>query len=539
MRGPCIALTLALTLTVLSGGCSADDELDGAECFRIEDCGSESVCFLARCVDPAFTLTEVRAEASPPRASGLLEQQLEDVISLNEGFQELRLRATVELRGIASAGNSAVAGVLSASSLLDSDCSPPIPGRRVAFNSAPTANGGYVLRAPTGRYRLAFTPSDSGLPPLDLDNDQPCGTDLGDGGEFDIDYPPPSSRVRITGRLRASENVSTGVEGASVSAVGIDVEGRMLRSTTTLSDAEGSYELVFSSAVISVDVVVGPGERRLVPDVRFSELEPDSAGALPTQTVGLEAPFDIAVTLTGDGDDDQAVSITDALLVYRGDVGAGTLSVSTNTLSSQLPPGRYELTVVPRLSQPFALAATEVTVESDLLQDPGAPLEIDLELPRRIPVSGRVTDRLGNPVEDARVVFRSRQAPVVREFITTSSVDGTYAVSVDPSVQESAAEYEVTVEPPPETGLPLLRQLVRVESADQVIELSLAESTFVFGEALDPDGRPIADALLLFFSRQLADDDTPVLVGTALAGSNGEFVLPLPVPEAGEVLEGD
>lgn len=535
MRGSYIALTV----TVVFGSCSADDELDGAECFRIEDCGSESICFLARCVDPAFTLTEVRAEASPPRASGLLEQQLADVISLSEGFQELRLRATVELRGLASAGDTAVAGVLSAASLLDADCSPPIPGRRVSFNSTPTSNGGYVLRAPTGRYRLSFTPSDSSLPPLDLDNDQPCGTDVGDGGEFDIDYPLPSSRVRVSGRLRASENVSTGVEGASVSGVGIDAEGQMLRSTTTVSDAEGSYELVFSAPVISVDVVVGPGERRLVPEVRFPELEPDSTGVLPTQTVGLGAPFDIVVTLNGNDDDDETVSVTDALLVYEGEVGVGTLSLSTNTLSSQLPPGRYDLTVVPRLSQPFALTATEITVGSGPLEDSAIPLEIDIELPRRIAVLGRVADRLGNPLEDARVVFRSRQAPVVREFITTSAADGTYTVLVDPSVQESAAEYEVTVEPPPETGLPLLRQLVRVESADQVIELSLAESTFVFGEALDPTGRPVADTLLLFFSRQLTDDDTPILVGTALAGSNGEFVLPLPVPEASEVLEGD
>ncbi|MEL6546398.1 MAG: hypothetical protein AAFQ82_17360, partial [Myxococcota bacterium] len=142
---------LAFAVGLLLGGCSAADRFDGAECFQIDDCGAEGVCFLAQCVDPGFTIGEVAVIAAPPVPSGFLEQQVSERLALASGFQTVTLAPTVTVDGRAVRESSALPGTLVASTAVDPSCDSVLPERPLSYSSSKTGDG-YSLQVPGGAY---------------------------------------------------------------------------------------------------------------------------------------------------------------------------------------------------------------------------------------------------------------------------------------------------------------------------------------------------------------------------------------------------
>lgn len=523
-------LPFCLALVVL-GGCGAADRFDGAECFRINDCEDDEVCFLAQCVDAGFTIGEVALVAAPPSTSGLLEQQLERTLDLAEGFQSIALAPTVTVTGAAARAAAAVPGTLIASTATDPDCDIQLPERPLRYRSSAMAEG-FNLRAPSGRYLLEFVPDDiATLPPL-LVHEATCGDALTGDASLELAYPTELGSVR--GRLRATSAVTTGVADATVVGEIID-QGRVLRSNEAISDDNGEFTLFFPvSEIDRVTLVLGPGsENTRVPNARIEDLVPDETGQLPTQTLELNGQVELVSNLSGTRDGGSGTEpILDARVVYRGAVGPGTFSVTLDAIDSaqvsqSVPPGSYEVVVIPRQSQPFALTSIFVEVPAGEQQ-----ITVDVVLGRRVLVSGEVRNDADRPVRDARVSFFSRESPVSREFVTTTDGEGRYSLLVDPSIQTGDdAEYEVRVEPALDSAEPLLRELVRVSPSGGRIDFQLNATSFVFGRVTSPDGAVLPETLLSFFSRELTADGSPVFVGSARVSADGEFAFPLPSPD--------
>lgn len=519
---------MRLLVCLLLSGCAAADLFEGDECFRLEDCEEvDGICFLAQCVDPGFEFTSLTARATPPSGSGLLEQEFAEPLRLEDGYQTLSLSESRSIVGVVrDASGERVPGTVVANTPVDPSCAGLATQRQLRFTSVSSTNG-FNLRLPEGTFSLTFVPDDrETIPPLNLT--PPCGSPVADLGQIDASYP---ALTQVSGRLRQDADVSTGfVADASVSAVGTSIDGGALPSSEATSDSDGRFTLTFAGAITELDVEIGPTEMaNLVPSAVFSGLAPVE-GTLAPIVVGLAAPVALVANLAGRNEDGSpSASVSDARLVLEGQVGTGTLTIAADATANQgrafVRPGLYDVVVIPRQTSPFAISATEVEV-------PVGEEEVRLSvvLGRRVPVSGRVVDAFSTPVRSARVVFRSRQSPVAREFSATTDVDGRYSLTVDPSIRDDDAEYEVSIEPARASALPLQRELVRVEDDGGVIDFALSRSSFVFGQVLTPDGRPAENVLLDFFSNELELEDAPLFVGSAQADSSGEFALPVPVP---------
>ncbi|MEL6548550.1 MAG: carboxypeptidase-like regulatory domain-containing protein, partial [Myxococcota bacterium] len=342
-------------------------------------------------------------------------------------------------------------------------CDSVLPERPLSYSSSKTGDG-YSLQVPGGAYLVRFVPDDTeNLPEIQVDGGSLCGIELDENQVFDVDY--PSVLTTISGRLRASAQVATGVADATVFAEVLDGNGRTVESTRIQSDSNGDFTLFFPPMEIDeVTLVVGPGDNALVPVARIEGLRPNGSGVLPTQVLDLDGTVRLTSNLLGvDETGANTEPVLNARVLYRGEVGPGTYSVAVDALqgsqvSETVPPGSYEILVIPTQNQPFALSAVPIQVPSG-----ESSITVDVILGRRVPVSGVVTNDFGAPVANARVSFFSRESPISREFRGVTDENGRYALLVDPSIRDGeSAEYEVSVEPTLESGEPLLRELIRV-----------------------------------------------------------------------------
>jgi hypothetical protein len=142
-------------------------------------------------------------------------------------------------------------------------------------------------------------------------------------------------------------------------------------------------------------------------------------------------------------------------------------------------------------------------------------------------------------VDDAEITITRLNSPIPRVFRTSTRANGCYEVLVDPGTvgidgEVTPAEYELTVQPGADTGLPFYRELMVVEDLEILThDIQLYEPELVYGIVRDPNGAPLANVILAFYSTELGLPDEPVLVGvvSTLDGIRaGEFVLPVPIP---------
>ncbi len=518
MRGAAL-----IVLGVLAGACGAEKEASRQECFSIDDCGGDQVCFLATCVDPGFSIQSAQAEMVPPSSSPYLPQQTLQPLDLRHGYQTLSLVAAVTYQGTLVAGGEPQSG----GGRLLATTDGAIAGRLLSRETVVSGDGGFSLRVVPGTYDLRFEPfslADSDAPkkpPFDYDGVPILGSTSSE------QLPYPTSFVQVSGVVRYTDENTVGASQALITAEAETADGFTVGATDTLTDAQGAYTLLFPPGAQFFRVTVRPGQNPLVPTTELTLERKDGApDELEDIVLGVAQRVPVSALL----EDQNGAAVAGATVLFKGVVGAAQglyeaqvqSGVDGSVAEVLVYPGRYNVFVVPQKAQPYALTLHETDVA-----DAG---ELLVTVREKVHVSGHVRTASGAPVGGARIVLTLRGSPTQREYTTTSASDGSYGIDVDPGTPGDEAEYEVFVDPERTTGLPRYHELLKVADTNMTRELSLYAPTLVYGQVRDPGGEPLADVTVAFYSTELGDESKPLLVGLGQTSSEGEFVVPLPTP---------
>jgi len=519
----------------------------GKECFSLDDCGAEQICFLGACQEPGYAFQNVYVEMLPPASSGYLEQQTPGPIDLSSGSQTLALQDAVTLSGNVVGSVGTLAGTLSAVS----DGSAGIPGRKLQQQTAADATSGFSLRVVPGSYVLKFAPYGTidtlaTLPPVTY-----AARVIAEGhAPEDLRYPPNDTLLSIHGRLRYSSSVTTGVAGALVSGTSATTTGEALTSTTSVSNQDGEYTLVFPPGAKAITVKVQPGSTQatgvastpqnpLVPEATVAVARTSTDQARLEDVVFGMLPETVLVSPSVRSTTDEP--IPNASVVFEGTIGdlrgkfvtkidtdaSGTAAVAT------LWPGDYRISVVPGKGQPFAVSSTWIKIEAK------STPQIVLIVGHKVKLSGTVFASDGTPVPAARLTLAPRRGPtgsgssstspyaLSRESTSSTDADGLFEMAVDPATVEGTAEYELTIEPERASRLPRHRELIRVGANDVVQNITLYPATFIYGRVLAPSGNAVPEVSVAFYSLDLSSSE-PVLIGLGFTTTKGEFAVPLP-----------
>ncbi len=525
MRNLTSSIAVLLVAFVAACGASNDEGVLRAECFANEECGA-GACFLGTCVETGFGLGAVDIDVQPRDTSGALRQRLSRVFDVASGSQDLYLAPTLQVEGVLSHTGEPFTGTVRAYSVVDGNCHPSATDAVLVYDGEVLADQVSIALVP-GRYRIVMTPLEPALgrPPLIIPNDGSCGFEVGDGTRLDAIYPNDAALTTVRGRLRYSVNDATGVAGAQVT-LRTSIGGAEYTSATVETAGDGTFSLLLPSGGSAFAADVKGASNVNVPTVVFSGLTAngDTVGDL---NLGVSALVSVPLTVT----DDAGAAVADATVLITGQVGAGTLSLTTATNPSgsatlALRVGTYNVVVLPKRTATVGLVRTTLAIG----EGAAAPT-LTLVAPPKAEVAGVVYSAEGIPVANARVTFRLRGIKAERDVTATTVSDGSYAVAVDtqgPTANESAAEYEVTVEPASDSREPRLRELVRVDQVSPNHDIGLYGSNFVFGKLLTADGSLVQQAALLFYANLGGDE--PVLLGVATSTMAGEFAVPLPSP---------
>lgn len=551
MRILTMAALVIASLALAVSGCSKKNTCGPhCGCFSIDDCSGDNICFLGTCQAPGYNISTVYVDLLPTLASGLLAQQDSDSPRHLAGGLNLTiaLQGAKILRGEVHADSGGtLSGLLKWMPHPTTADAVVLPSAQSQAQAVVSPDMGFRAALVAGSYDFTFEPSHAApaLPPLLL----PDFKIIADQQTI-IPY-PDTTLARISGVISARSNQLSPISGAQVDGVAISQLGTRLVSTSAITDSTGAYTLLFPPTVSTYSVTVRPGNTQsanpLVPVMTFGGLMPPHDD-LPIE-LALNIPTD-TVSLTALVHDTAGVAVPDATVFFRGQVGEGPIKGTFSATSTSdrdgvvqvtLIPGRYEITVAPASDQTNALSTSTLCVNSAM----AAPLTdcvasvahngtITLPLPQKVDITGRVLSIEGKAVPASRVVYTlNSNAVTQRQFTTTAAADGSYTLAVDPSQGTSSADYEVTVEPDQSSGLPRHRELLHVEHEAVQHDIKLFAPSLVYGRVVDPNGAPLADVTIAFYSVDLGSAGQPLLVGLGKSTVGGEFVVPLPTANTG------
>ncbi|MDP7038892.1 MAG: hypothetical protein QGI45_07030, partial [Myxococcota bacterium] len=170
MRKLKLYMPLLLTMTALSG-CMANRALSNQprqECYDLDDCGEESVCFLGGCVAAeGGGLSTVYAHITPPNDSTYLPQEIPGAVNLDSSLQvDWTLEEAITLAGSLNSANTAVEG-----GRIKASYQSTIPGREGALHQTMIDDGSFSLKLIPGTYTCTFEPDQvSNLPAMTLES---------------------------------------------------------------------------------------------------------------------------------------------------------------------------------------------------------------------------------------------------------------------------------------------------------------------------------------------------------------------------------
>jgi hypothetical protein len=507
-------LALTAALIGLATGCTSRNHAQ--QCLNIQDCQGDGICFLGTCQPKGFSIQTVFADLTPPSPN--LPQQTDSALDLSVGYQTISLLPTLSFSGSVQAQGGAPAGTLVARRQIS------VPGHPIVQRTAIDTSGAFQLQVIPGGYDLSFVPDDANgagaLPPVRLGS-----ASLLTGGNLSpLHYPDPGTLVVVSGRVCYATGCAAPIVGAVMSAVAETAVGDHLASSGDVTDDTGSYTLVFPPGARIFDVTVRPDGNPYIPDSTATvQLVDGSTTQLEDIVIGTPA-FDVSTAVVS-----ASGPVPNAKVYFEGShVGPlnGTFDTSLvagvdGTATGKLLPGDYVITVVPSRSDPWAVLSLQAHLE------PGSVTPLDsLLVGAKVHVHGSVTAHDGAAVPAANVVFSLGGTPTPRQYTVTTDVAGGYTLDVDPG------EYEVRVEPAQDAPLPRQRLIQLVAGSDQTLDIELYRPTFVFGVVRDSGGAAVPNVLIKFYSLELSTDGSPLLVGLDYTGPQGEFAVPLPIPDA-------
>jgi hypothetical protein len=514
MRATPLLSLLAVVVACAEGA----SPLGEAPCNVDEDCGAQLVCALGTCADPDDPrLGSVDLSIVPPDSTGLTVQQVFGVRPSGTGRVEVQLLPSVVATGrvVDAAGAPAVAHVVASAD-------EAIAGRAPSLSAtSDPETGAFSLTLVDGvAYRLRVYPEDAA-----------AGDARGEQTLDDLQLPDVASLVVVTGTVRAGSGVeSLGIPDLEVSLI----QGDLRVSSTARTDAAGAYAIaVLPGTGAGATLVVQPTpENSRFPVVRVEDLALDAALVVDVDMGDVRTPVPFAGRVLDSAD----APVGAAALHLRGRVGAGWLALvveaeDDGTFRTDLPPGSYEVSVVPpAASSAGAALGLPITVAAD---NPTATLR----LPPRLPAGGTVVDATGLPVGDALVALvridcaaalpEASLAGATWSFEAVTGADGAFAVDVDPGC------YRLSVAPAVGGGLPHHARVVAVSDEERDLDVTLDPGALLAGLVVGPDGAPVPGAFVQAFSRVLPESGVAFALGDGLTSFDGAFAVVVPDLVAG------
>ncbi|MBN1960171.1 MAG: hypothetical protein JW841_04435 [Deltaproteobacteria bacterium] len=511
-----LSFTYLLLTVALIELASCRHKNNAQECFRIEDCGDDRICFLGTCQKQGYSIQQVYAELTPPDTTDFLRQQPSDALELSAGYQEIYLSPTIIIQGLVKSLDTLYAGTLIAKKL------ETLTSHDIIQRVAVDAETGYKLAAVSGNYDMKFIPyqneeQQSGRPPISYNK-----MTIFENANVDLAYPNTADLLIVNGRIFYSVTDNLAMSQAYVSASATDNEGDILNSSTAITNEAGEYSLVFPPGATNFEVTVHPYDNLYVPETTFNVSYNESNNRLDDINLG------VAMTLfnaTVRGIDDTILPET-VVFFYSKNIGKnnGTflLQLTTdeqgNLNQASLLPGDYTITVVPPKTGAYAVTSTTAKITTEGTND------IALIAIKKVRFSGMIYTNQKIPLAAAHISLTLRDVPTARYYDIDSNDSGSFYLDIDPG------DYDLVVQPPVGVPLPRYRVLKSVSDKDKYIDINLYNPVFVYGRVLSPDGIPIAGVSIDLYATELGVDLIPMLVGLGVTGSKGEFVIPVPIP---------
>ncbi|MFB6373073.1 MAG: hypothetical protein ABEN55_08150, partial [Bradymonadaceae bacterium] len=360
-----------------------------------------------------------------------------------------------------------------------------------------------------------------------------------------------------------SENAAT-QKVPSAHVVAVSEDGRFtttIDTTATGMESGGGEEdrgrfvlrAIPADEPVTYALIINPGPETLLPKVRISEAftvdENGSDEFLPESTTNLgtyprtssrtnsaaSLSFRLAVP---EGAPRDAIDWSRTRVIARAksadlaqdgktpEFRRETTPKSNGTVELTLLPARYDIRVYPPADA--RLASTKIAI--DLTDPTKRPLSTFSDWRFKKKLRGRVLDSTGAPVAGARLEFwpEGLRAEKFRDRLkvtATTDANGRYTVWLEPR------RHEITVRPPPDSGLPRHRATVRSQMFDKdkrIKQLQLPEPLLLRGSVRGASGQganPIAGTAI---SATIADGDSRRLLGKATTDDQGRFLMIVP-----------
>ena len=549
-------LLLLLAATCWSG-CALELPEEEAEsepilCNASSDCPADETCEAGYCVVPSEQMEALAVQLTAPPEANLVREQFPQVeFEQGEALPDFQFSKPVQFTGVVLNKESQQP---LAATVVATRIEPNIPGVapqrfEIETQNQQDASYNFLLRIPRGLYDVAIHPGGEALPsqylsglPIDADTQQM------------VFFEPLSAHHRVTGRVVFTEART----GAVISAAGVkiqafDQEDRAVSRVavtepddpaTPSVDEEGRFSLWVRPNISEFYLTLNPGDYNpTFPRVQTATwlISSDEAdlGDLNLGELHLTGGRLVEGQLVSS---DTGAPLSDASLIFRGDLGAGKVTQTVLTgpdgsFSHRLQPGVYALLIVPTDTEHAVTLRTGLTMP-DL--DEEVPAEFTrVEVGRKIKASGRLYSPQGDQiVSRAKVTFTPHAYTAFSGGSTEgespfrSFVDGRSSVTVltDSGGNFDApldpGEYTIIAEPPSTSGFGLtVTHRVPIETDTRGIDLYAGRSNVAYGRVLDPNGEPLPEVQVEFF-RVNSQGTTPIGVGQTDA--NGEYRILLP-----------
>jgi hypothetical protein len=382
------------------------------------------------------------------------------------------------------------------------------------------------------------------VPPVRLEVRPEAGVDA----PLDVTLGDDGPRL-VVGKIL--DGAGRGVAGARVAGYGRWAADLAVERVSTLSTTrdDGSFRLLVAGrAEPAIDLVVLPPESMTAPVLRVRDLTTSNSyqdlGSvrLPSFPVPTEFRFPV-VGYDPSGAEVPVVGASVTLVATISDGLGGDTQVATFTATAttgengiaavRLIPGTsvgrtYALRINPPAGSPFASV-----YERALVVGAGSGSVEQIRLPPRVPITGRILDEHGEPVEGVAVVAKPAlrftwtlddDAQALLEGVQpptqVTGSDGSFVVFVDPDVAGVPAQYDLDCEPAPGARVP--RWTATDVPADSDREIRLPAAAHARGRVFDSAAKGVADAEVRVFA-------VPTALESCVAGpyrAGGECEVP-------------
>ncbi len=540
------ALALVVGMCAASCGSTAQgdrDEPGGEVCRHDRECAADQTCRDGYCTRGDVTLRNARFEFVPPHDSGFSPQAVDDLALRSGEPLDFALEPNVSVRGEITYEGTGETPVTGPSGPLTFD-------RRNRANTlfdvqTRVDQGAFETRLLPGRYDLVFSP-----------DDYPARTwrnlsFTANAERDDLSVPVKQDLATIQGKaiLRigsdGGESEVQPVTGADVFAVSQDGRHTSTFSTTgSEGDAAGRFELRTLPDTGPYDVIVDPDDETMLPKVRFADVfsagegfseldEPLELGSYAAaDRTEIQSSFSLQRALP-EGVSGEAVEWSRVRVVAVAQLQDGRQFRRETTADAQ---GRIELRLIPatyqlRLYPPSQAPIASIELRVDLSTSDTNPLT-DWNWPVKHELRGRVIDRGGNPVPDARITFEPVGLADSKfsdrlTVSTTSAADGTFRAPVERHDQR------VLVHPPADSGLPRHYQTLDVErfTGGESIDIRLEAPLLLEGSvrgASESETSPIPGTSV---RAVIERDGHNRQIGRATTDEDGSFLMIVPAPD--------